>query len=129
LRRLRPLEENVTASTGRTAETSAKIVELIRELVPAMHLIIALANAPDPFSTSFFKEMQLGWRNNWNGDRSIAIQNPEELDTAFSVMVRERPGAIVVLADGLFQRSGRHVQRSLLGTILFSSADRQERVG
>jgi putative tryptophan/tyrosine transport system substrate-binding protein len=39
---------NVTGSSNLGAELSAKIVELIREMVPPVHRIAALANAPDP---------------------------------------------------------------------------------
>jgi len=84
---------NVTGSTGLTAETSAKIVELIHELIPATHRIVALVNAPDPFSKSFLKEMQLAGET--TAIAPIMIQNPDELDTVFSAMVRERPDAIV----------------------------------
>jgi putative tryptophan/tyrosine transport system substrate-binding protein len=87
---------NVTGNTGLTAETSAKIVELIRELVPATHRIAVLANAPDPFSKSFLKEMQLAGEATKTVLAPVMIQRPEELDAAFSAMVRERPDAIIV---------------------------------
>jgi putative tryptophan/tyrosine transport system substrate-binding protein len=66
------------------------------ELVPATHRIAALANAPDPLSKSFLKEMQLAGETTRTAIAPIMIQRPEELDVAFSAMVRERPDAIVV---------------------------------
>jgi putative ABC transport system substrate-binding protein len=87
---------NVTGSTGLTAETSAKIVELIRELVPSTRRIAALANAPDPFSKSFLEGMQLAGETTRTPIAPIMIHGPEELDATFSAMVRERPDAIVV---------------------------------
>jgi len=87
---------NVTGNTGLTAETSAKIVELIRELVPTTHRIAAMANAPDPFSKSFLKEMELAGETTRTAIAPIMIQRPEELDEAFSAMVAERLDAIVV---------------------------------
>jgi putative tryptophan/tyrosine transport system substrate-binding protein len=64
--------------------------------VPATHRIAALANAPDPFSKSFLKEMQLAGEATKTVIAPIMIQRPEQLDAAFSAMVRERPDAIVV---------------------------------
>jgi putative ABC transport system substrate-binding protein len=54
------------------------------------------ANALDPFSKSFLKEMQLAGEATRTAIAPIMIQRPEELDAAFSAMVRVRPDAIVV---------------------------------
>jgi putative ABC transport system substrate-binding protein len=50
---------NVTGSTGLGADLSAKTVDLIHEIVPSAHRVAVLANAPDPFSKSFVKQIQL----------------------------------------------------------------------
>jgi hypothetical protein len=73
--------------------------------------------------------MQLAGETTGMAIAPIVIQNPEELDTAFSAMVRERPGAIVVLADGLFQRSGRMCNGRFLDDLILERRDRQERLG
>ena len=44
---------NVTGMAGVTAELAGKSVEVIRELLPSAHRVVALANAPDPFSKPF----------------------------------------------------------------------------
>ena len=50
---------NVTGNSSLNAELAAKTVELIREMVPSAKRIAALANAADPFSKSFLKQIQL----------------------------------------------------------------------
>ncbi len=50
---------NVTGNSSLNAELSAKFIELIREIVPSVHRVAVLANAPDPFSKVFVKEIQL----------------------------------------------------------------------
>ena len=79
---------NVTGSSSLTAELSAKIVELVRETVPSVHRIAALANAPDPFSKSFVKQIQLAGEATGTAIDPIMIHSAEELDAAFADQVR-----------------------------------------
>ena len=44
---------NITGMAGVTAELAGKSVEIIRELLPKAQRVVALANAPDPFSKPF----------------------------------------------------------------------------
>src|SRR5580704_1033818 len=50
---------NVTGMAGVTAELAGKSVEVIRELLPTAHRVVALANAPDPFSKPFLEYIRL----------------------------------------------------------------------
>jgi putative ABC transport system substrate-binding protein len=50
---------NITGMAGVTAELSGKSVELIREMLPSAHRVVALANAPDPFSKPFLERIRL----------------------------------------------------------------------
>ena len=87
---------NVTGISGVAAELSAKLVELIREMMPSARRIAALANAPDPFSVSFLKQLQLAGQATGLSIEPVMIHTPEELDAAFSVMEKSRPDAIIV---------------------------------
>jgi putative tryptophan/tyrosine transport system substrate-binding protein len=87
---------NVTGSTSLAAETVGKMVELIREIVPSTHRIAALANAPDPFSKSFLKGIQLAGEATGTAIDPIMIHSAEELDAAFPAMERQRPDAVIV---------------------------------
>jgi hypothetical protein len=50
---------DVTGSSSLAAETAAKIVELIREMVPSARRVAVLANALDPFSKLSVKQIRL----------------------------------------------------------------------
>ncbi len=50
---------NITGMAGVTAELAGKSVEIIRELLPSAHRVVALANAPDPFSKPFLEYIRL----------------------------------------------------------------------
>jgi putative ABC transport system substrate-binding protein len=44
---------NITGMAGVAAELAGKSVQLIREMLPSAKRVVALANAPDPFSKAF----------------------------------------------------------------------------
>jgi putative tryptophan/tyrosine transport system substrate-binding protein len=87
---------NLTAISSMGGELSAKIVELIREVVPSAHRIAALANAPDPFSKLFLEQLRLAAQATGTAIEPIMIHTPEELDAAFREMEKSRPDAVVV---------------------------------
>jgi putative tryptophan/tyrosine transport system substrate-binding protein len=87
---------NVTGSSNLGADLSGKMVQLVREMVPSAHRIAALANAPDPFSKLFVKQIQIAGEATGTAIDPIMIHRPEELNAAFAAMDRERPDAIIV---------------------------------
>ena len=48
---------NITGMAGVTAELAGKSVELLREMLPSARRVVALANAPDPFSKPFLEQI------------------------------------------------------------------------
>jgi len=86
---------NVTGMSGVNAELGGKSVELIREMLPSTHRVVALANAPDPFSKPFVEQIEAG-------GRAIGIMidakmiRAEELEATFAEMAKQRPDALIV---------------------------------
>jgi putative ABC transport system substrate-binding protein len=87
---------NVTGNSSLNAELSAKFVELIREMVPSAHRVAVLANAPDPFSKVFVKQIELAGEATGTAIDPIMIHSAEELDAAFPSLERSRPDAVIV---------------------------------
>ena len=87
---------NVTGNSSLNAELSAKFVELIREMIPSAHRVAVLANAPDPFSNVFVKQIQLAGQATGTAIDPIMIHSADELDAAFPAMERSRPDAVIV---------------------------------
>jgi putative tryptophan/tyrosine transport system substrate-binding protein len=87
---------NVTGNSSLNAELSAKFIELIREIVPSVHRVAVLANAPDPFSKVFVREIQLAGQASGTAIDPILVHGSEELDAAFQSMERSRPDAVIV---------------------------------
>ena len=86
---------NVTGMAGVTAELAGKSVEVIRELLPSAHRVVALANAPDPFSKPFLEHVRLGGAATGTTIDAKMIRSAVELEAAFSEM-EPRPDAVIV---------------------------------
>ena len=87
---------NVTGNSSLNAELGAKAVDLIRQMVPSAHRIGALANAPDPFSKSFLKQIQDAGEPTGTAIEPIMINSAGELDAAFAAMETSRVDALIV---------------------------------
>ena len=87
---------NVTGMSGVNAELSGKSVELIRDMSPSAHRVVALANASDPFSKPFLEQIEAGGRATGIVIDAKMLRSPEELETAFADMGKERPDAAIV---------------------------------
>jgi putative tryptophan/tyrosine transport system substrate-binding protein len=87
---------NITGMAGVTAELSGKSVDLVRELLPAAKRVVALANAPDPFSKPFLERIRLDAAATGINIDAKAIPNADELEAAFREMEKEGAGALIV---------------------------------
>jgi putative ABC transport system substrate-binding protein len=79
---------NVTGSSGVGPALAAKLVELIREIVPSTHRVAVLANAPDPYSKPFLKQIRLAGEATGTAIAPIMHHSAEELDAAFPAVRR-----------------------------------------
>jgi putative ABC transport system substrate-binding protein len=93
---------NITGLTNISTELSAKMLELLKEVVPGLTRVAVLRNPTNPVSAP-----QLRWTEVAAGSLGMQLQvvdvrDPKELEGAFSTMSRERAGGLTVLADPMF---------------------------
>jgi putative tryptophan/tyrosine transport system substrate-binding protein len=87
---------NITGVASGGDVLSAKTIELIRDVLPAPKRVAALANAPDPFSRVFVEQVEDAGRMLGVAIQTIKIRSIDELDAAFSAMIKEQADAFVV---------------------------------
>ncbi len=93
---------NITGLTSISAELEGKRLELLREVIPKLSSIAVLWNPASQFSVVAEKEVQAAAQVLRIRVQSLQVRAAEEFDNAFAAILRERPGALLVLADRLF---------------------------
>jgi putative ABC transport system substrate-binding protein len=93
---------NITGLTSIAADLEGKRLELLREVIPKLSHIAVLWNPASPFQVVAEKELQAAAQVLPTKVQSLGVRAAEEIEKAFAEIVRERPGALLVLADRLF---------------------------
>jgi putative ABC transport system substrate-binding protein len=87
---------HVTGVTGIGAEIGGKCLELLRELLPAVTHVAVLVHATDPFARPFLEDIQAAAQPVGVRIHPVGVQGEEEFDGAFTAMVHEGVGAVIV---------------------------------
>ena len=92
---------NITGLTAISTEMDAKRLQLLREVVPSVSYIALLWNSSSPLQVLAEKQVQAAAQVLRMRVLSLGVKTEEEIKSALAVMARERPDALLVLADRL----------------------------
>ena len=87
---------NITGSTNILPELAGKRLELLREILPKLSRIAFLAYGPDPAHRLFVKEAQDAAQSFTIRFQPLVLVGVEEIEGAFSAMIKDRVGALIV---------------------------------
>jgi putative tryptophan/tyrosine transport system substrate-binding protein len=92
---------NVTGVSLMTAASNAKNVELFRDMLPSVRRVGVLSNPKDPvFAKAMLDEvLRAGGPTGTEIYPVVMIRGPDELESAFTTMLKERVDALVVQAS------------------------------
>ena len=93
---------NITGLTSIAAELEGKRLELLGEIIPRLSRVAVLWNPASQFQVVAVKEAQVAAEGLRMKLQLVGVQAAEEFGNAFSAIVTERAGALIVLADRLF---------------------------
>jgi putative ABC transport system substrate-binding protein len=93
---------NLTGLTSISPELDGKRLELLREVVPKISYVAVLWNPTSPLQVVAEQETQAAARAMGIKVLSLGVQAQEQFDDAFAKILKERPKALLVLADRLF---------------------------
>lgn len=93
---------NITGLTSIASDLEGKRLELLREVLPQVSHVAVLWNPASPFQVVSEKELQAAARELGIKVLSLGVKAVEDFDTAFATVLKQRPGALLVLADRLF---------------------------
>jgi putative ABC transport system substrate-binding protein len=92
---------NVTGLAVLNAETSAKRLELLREVLPALSRGAVLWNAANPANSLAWKETEGAGRALGVTLQSIEVRAPKDFESAFSTIGQQHSDILLVLQDAL----------------------------
>jgi len=93
---------NVTGLSNINAEVTTKYVELLRAAVPKLSQVTVLMNTGNRNHPAFLKRIQSTEKTNGVKISFVQAISESEIQSALGVMKQQRPGALIVLPDGLF---------------------------
>jgi putative ABC transport system substrate-binding protein len=100
---------NITGLTSMSSEMEGKRLELLREVVSKISHVAVLWNASSPIQVIEQEEVRAAAQVLGMQILSLGVRTQEEIEDALATIVRERPGALIVLADRLFLHHRRRI--------------------
>src|SRR5207245_5834485 len=94
---------NVTGLTQLGADVAGKRLQLLKDTMPNVSRVAFLWNRANASHIPYFNELQAAARGLRLTLQSVEVQEPHEFERAFAGMMRERPDALIVTADGTHQ--------------------------
>jgi putative ABC transport system substrate-binding protein len=93
---------NITGLSSMAVDLEGKRLELLREVIPKLSHVAVFWNPASPFQVNSEKEVQAAARAFKMKVLSLGVQAPEQFDNAFATIRKERPRALLILADRLY---------------------------
>jgi len=101
---------NITGMTFLAGpEIAGKQLQLLKEVVPAASRVAVLTNPTNRSHAGFLRELKVTARSLGAQLQVLEAQDPDQIDSAFVAMTRERAGALLVLTDSVFVGERRRV--------------------
>jgi putative ABC transport system substrate-binding protein len=77
-------------------ELAGKRIELLKEVLPNLSRVVFLAYGPGPGNRLFVKDAQESVERFGMTFQPVVIESPDKIEDAFSAILRERAGALMV---------------------------------
>jgi len=100
---------NVTGTSFMAPDLVGKQLELIKELVPKVSRVALLRHPTNPASATYTRGAEAAARILGVQLQALDARNPQEIDSAFAAMTRERAGALLIFPDSYFATQRRQI--------------------
>lgn len=100
---------NLTGLTALSTELAGKRLELLKETVPRVVRVAAIANQAHPGVQTEFKASQAGAQQLGLTLQWFPVYSARDFDTAFDAIVRARAEAIVAIPDNLINQQAKFI--------------------
>lgn len=93
---------NATGLVSIAPDLEGKRLELLREIVPGLADVAVLTNPANPFHVGSEQQVRAAAKALHLKIQTVPVRAEGEFDAAFAALSRQRPGALIMLADRLF---------------------------
>ena len=93
---------NVTGLTLFAPEMTGKQLELLKEIVPGVRRVALLLNPVNPSARQIVAQATAAARTLGLQLQVLEARRPEDIESAFAAMSRERAGALLLIGDAMF---------------------------
>jgi putative ABC transport system substrate-binding protein len=100
---------NTTGTSNYGNDISPKLLEMILSIVPKLSRAAVLMNPDNPAQSIWLKNIQISAQKTGVKILPVEARTPQEIERAFSVISREKAGAVIVSGEGLFMEQQRRV--------------------
>lgn len=100
---------NITGLENMGAELTGKELQLLRELIPHLQCVAVLLNRSNRGNLGVWRSLSSTARSTGIQLVEVDIRSPAQIDAAFKTLPQLRPGALMVLNDGVMLSNAAHV--------------------
>jgi len=100
---------NVTGISDMTVELSPKRLQLLKELVPALHRVAIIWNTADAGMVLRYQMSDAAAHTLGIAIQPFGVREPDDIDRAFEAMSRDKPDAVLVIAEALTIANRRRI--------------------
>ncbi len=100
---------NLTGLSNTNLDISTKLLELLLTMVPKMSRIAVLANPGSSTERATLKDIEAAAQKKGIEILTMEARTPDEIESGFAVMRRERVDALVIAGDSFLNMQGRQI--------------------
>ncbi len=97
---------NVTGLSNLGGDLGPKHLELLRAAIPALDRVAVLVNPANTAHAPILKDIQAAAQRAGMAVVPVEAQSPQEIESAFTAMIRERARAVIVVLDPFLIQQG-----------------------
>ncbi len=102
---------NITGLSMMAPELIGKQIQLLKELVPKVSRVAVLWNPANPSNEPQLREAEVAARTLRVRLQPLEVRGPNDFDSVFAAMTRERADAVIVIVEGVFLDNRTHIAR------------------
>ena len=117
---------NTTGLSSQNEDAMIKQLELLRELIPRMKQIAVLVNPGNPSGPKLFEYFHAAAGRLGIDAKAFDAVSPQGLDAAFDAITQDRPDALVMMSDAMFNSERERISAFALSNRIPVSSTARE---